>query len=124
MINRRQGFFYIKNNNKYVQLRFSQIIFGEARGNFVLLKLVGKCKTCLTPIGMKELSKALPGDLFCRVHRSYVVAIEKIKEFNGEKMVLADGTVLPVGRCYLGDLKERITIIGRKYVNDRWRIAV
>lgn len=88
-----QEFFYIRTNNKYVQIRFSEIIYGEGRGNYV--KLVCTGKSYLVPGGMKEVSDTLPKNLFCRIHRSYIVSIERVKEFDKERLLLANGMMFP-----------------------------
>lgn len=69
--------------------------------------------------GMKEVSAGLPKHLFCRVHRSYLVAIEKVKEIEKDRLMLNDGLMLPIGRFFVSELKERVRIVGRKYVQQR-----
>lgn len=106
-----QEFFYIRTNNKYVQIRFSEIIYGEGKRNFV--KLICKERNVLFPGMMHELVDALPKNMFCRVHKSFIVAIENVKEFDKEELLLKNGEVIPAGKYYVNDFIERINVIGR-----------
>lgn len=42
----------------------------------------------------------LPEDRFVRIHRSYIVAVDKIKSFTRQNVLLVSGVTLPVGRQY------------------------
>lgn len=47
----------------------------------------------------REIEELLPKSLFCRIHRSFIIAINKVGWFNSE-MVEINGNKIPVGRGY------------------------
>lgn len=47
---------------------------------------------------IKEMAKELPQEMFAVIHRSYLVNMKYIKSFQGNQVVLADGTILPVSK--------------------------
>ncbi|MCG8389801.1 MAG: LytTR family transcriptional regulator DNA-binding domain-containing protein, partial [Cytophagales bacterium] len=67
----------------------------------------------LKQLRMKYLETALPGDLFVRVHRSYIVAvdqIDKIEAYTKDSYlaILKNGEKIPVSRSGYQTLKERL----------------
>lgn len=114
-----QEFFYIRTNNRFVQIKFSEVIYGEGRGNFV--KLICEKRSYLVPGMMNEVCDALPKNLFCRVHRSYLVAIERVIEFDKESLLLDKGMMLPLSNHYGKDFKKRIKVVGRGFVHHKWK---
>ena len=114
-----QQFFYIRTDNKYVQIKFTDVLYGEAKGNFV--KLYCSKKNYMVSGLLTEVSKALPSSSFYRIHRSYIVLIERVKEFDKERVLLDTGQMLPIGRIYVNEFKKRINIVGRGYVHHRWK---
>jgi len=58
-------------------------------------------KRYLVRTALDALERSLDTSLFARVHRSYIVRLDRVREFrraNGAELVLADGSVLPVSR--------------------------
>lgn len=106
-----QEFFYIRYNRKFVQIRFADVVYCEAKGNYV--KLVCKSKSYIVSRLISEVCKALPKNLFCRIHKSYLVAIQKVKEFDQETVLLETGMMLPMSEFYLSSFKKRVLIISR-----------
>jgi DNA-binding LytR/AlgR family response regulator len=54
---------------------------------------------------MKTIQGLLPTEDFIRVHKSFIVAVGKIKSFNSEKVVI-DRKQIPVGRRFRKDFKD------------------
>lgn len=50
-----------------------------------------------TLLTMKSLEERLPADRFLRIHRSYIVALAEIRQVTRSRVILTDGTELPVG---------------------------
>ena len=51
-------------------------------------------------MSMSELEESLPASQFLRIHRSFLVAKEQVVMQLGNKLILQDGTELPIGRTY------------------------
>jgi len=86
-----------------VKIYFSEILFIESQKEYV--KIVTHEKSYLTKISTHEMESLLPGSLFKRIHRSFIIAIQKVRSFNSE-MVEINGNNIPVGRDYKEVLKQ------------------
>lgn len=72
---------------------------------YVKLYLEGQSKPIITLIAMKKLEERLPQN-FMRIHRSYIVNLDKIQEVNKNKVILDAETYLPVGDNYKEEFNE------------------
>lgn len=97
--------FVIKSDNNYVKIRYTDILFIESLGNYSKL-FVGPEKYHLALISLKKLEDHLPEN-FIRVHRSYLVPLDKITEIRqGELMVQT--IPVPVGLSFKAALLEKV----------------
>lgn len=87
-----------------MQLYVEDMIYFERTGRVTIINTVdGAVRTASN---FDELLKAVGSGNMIRCYRSYVVNMRYIKSFSGDKVILTDGTVLPVSRNYSKDLKE------------------
>jgi len=56
---------------------------------------------------LKSIEESLPSDKFIRVHRSYIVPIDKIKSLDGNQVQIGD-KLIPIGRSYKEDVLKRV----------------
>jgi DNA-binding LytR/AlgR family response regulator len=92
---------FIKTGYEQVKLRYADIIYIEAAGNYV--KFILQDKPLLSRSTFAEVEALMPSDKFIRVHRSYIVAIDKIDKI--EKGQLTVGKLqVPVGEAYRQNL--------------------
>jgi len=96
---------YIKTGYEQVRVLFDEILFIEATGNYVTFVL--KDKNILSRSTFNEAVNLLPQDKFLRVHRSYMVALNKINKI--EKQVLRISThSVPVSDAYVDNLHQKL----------------
>ena len=57
---------------------------------------------------LEEIEERLMDLGFFRVHRSFLVSVNKIKKFSRESLALENGEELPVGKTYYKKVKERL----------------
>lgn len=92
---------YVKTGYEQVKILFDDILYLEAAGNYV--NFVLKEGTVLSRSTFNEAANQLPSDKFIRVHRSFVVAANKVDKV--EKHQLTIGKVrIPVGEAYGNNL--------------------
>lgn len=89
----------VKEDYLNVPIPVSEIIYIEAMNNYCHIFRTGNVCT-QTRMTLKSLIDLLPSEDFVRIHRSFVVASDKVSSFNRREVVLATGKVLPVGRQY------------------------
>jgi two-component system LytT family response regulator len=106
-----QSFFFIRQDGRNVKVDYHQILYIEARKNYT--RLVMTDKTAMVLITLKQWEKILPPDLFCRVHRGYVVAIERIISFDN-RFVYLPGMNISIGEQYRNALPRMVRIVANE----------
>lgn len=98
-------YFFVKVNGKLERILVNDVLFVEGMQNYVMIHTTkGKF---ITLMNLKTLQGKLDEHLFFRVHKSYLVAINKIDRVEGNQVVIASAKV-PVSRNYRGEFMERI----------------
>ncbi|MCA0236129.1 MAG: LytTR family DNA-binding domain-containing protein [Bacteroidetes bacterium] len=102
-------FFFVKADKKLVKVNFDDIIYIEGLKDYVIIRLTtGRVITLQT---MKSLEDRLPKGRFKRIHRSYIVAMDKIMAIEGnmiEVMEKDKPKLLPIGKNYRDELLDLI----------------
>ena len=102
-----QKYFFVKANGKYVKIELQEILYVEGCGNY--LKIVTERRSHLVLITMKRMEKLLPTYSFKRIHKSYIVSLDKIVEFDSERVSLKEKE-LPIGGQYRDELERSVVI--------------
>ena len=88
---------FVNVQKKKVKILFSEIIYIESQQEYI--KIVTTKKVYFSKLTTNEMESILPSSLFKRIHRSYIVSINKIDSYNSE-MVEVSGISIPIGRSY------------------------
>ena len=93
----------IKEAKRIVYIPLTDILYFEAAGDYV--KVMGENQVHLAQYSMQQLQLELPADQFVRIHRSWIVRIDAVKEFipyfNGEYyVIMKQGDKLKLSRGY------------------------
>jgi DNA-binding LytR/AlgR family response regulator len=88
---------FLNVQKKKVKILFSEIIYVESQQEYI--KLVTTKKVYFSKVTTSEMENILPAHLFKRIHRSYIVSVNKIDSYNSE-MVEVNGISIPIGRSY------------------------
>ncbi|MDO6675657.1 response regulator transcription factor [Tenacibaculum sp. 1_MG-2023] len=89
--------FFIKGDKKHHQIDLSDLLFIEAYGNYTKLFLADEMIVSHEKISHYE--SMLDTTLFLRVHKSFIVAIDKIKFIEGNRIIIHEHKV-PIGQTY------------------------
>ena len=95
----------IKSNGSYVKLPYKDILYIEGMGDYV--KYVTPEKTYITHSTMKAAEEMVSKGGFIKVHRSYIVNAEKIKNFTGNTLSL-NNISIPVSKSNKAELLQRL----------------
>jgi two-component system, LytTR family, response regulator len=95
-------YLFLKTGYEQVKVHYDEILYMEAAGNYITFVLENK--KLLSRMTINELSEQLPVDKFTRVHRSYIVANDKIEKIERHQ-VQVKGNFVPVGASYMQQLK-------------------
>ena len=77
----------------------SEIRYIEGMSEYLKVWVEGEAKPIITLLSMKKMEERLP-DSFMRIHRSYIVNLDKIQEVNKNRIIMDDDTNLPIGDMY------------------------
>ena len=91
------GYIFIKVETKMVRVELDDILFIEGLKNYVSIQT--KTKKIVTLQVMKQLEESLPSNRFLRVHKSYIVALDKINSVERQEIYIGD-RVIPIGITY------------------------
>ncbi len=104
------GVIFVKSNSRLVKVKTNDIIFVEALKDYVVVN-VGEVKYTIHST-MKEIQKKLPGKDFQRIHRSYIVRLDKIIAIEQPNVIIEGGKkMLPIGGSYKEELFSRINLV-------------
>jgi DNA-binding LytR/AlgR family response regulator len=92
---------FIKNGYEQIKVFYEEILYLEATGNYVTFVL--KDKNVLSRSTFAEAINLLPPDKFVRIHRSYLVAIQKIDKIERHQVTIHN-IKLPISEAYSQDL--------------------
>jgi two-component system, LytTR family, response regulator len=99
---------FLKQDNRLVKVLFEDILYVEALKDFS--KVFLKDRTMLASAHLKMMEDMLPGSRFLRVHRSYIVALDKISALQGNTIEVGKQE-LPMGTTYKEELMRRLRLI-------------
>ena len=91
------GYIFIKVETKMVRVELDDILFIEGLKNYVSIQT--KTKKIITLQVMKQLEEILPSHRFLRVHKSYIIALDKINSVERQEIHIGD-RIIPVGITY------------------------
>lgn len=100
-----QNFIFIKTEYRLEKVMFSDICFIEGMRDYRRIHTVQKKIMTLQTFG--QLEQELPPAQICRVHKSYMVALDKIDTIEGDRIHIGQ-TVIPVSETYRKAFLERI----------------
>lgn len=91
------AYLYLKENRQMVKVFLKDIVYIESLRDYVRVKM--KDKEVITYQKISYLEQKLPQNKFIRIHRSFIVAIDKIASFTPTAVKL-DKVEIPIGRNY------------------------
>ena len=99
---------FIKTDSRLVQVETDKIQFIEALGNYVNIYTDNGRYTILST--MKEIEKKLTPPNFMRVHRSYIVRLDKI-EMIEDNYILINERQINIGKVYKDELNKHLNLL-------------
>jgi len=90
-------FLYVRENRKMVKIFLDDIVYIESLKDYV--KIITTAGGVITKYSMVAMEAMLPEAAFMRVHRSFLVALDKISGFSADRLTLHHQQV-PIGKIY------------------------
>lgn len=103
-------YFFVRADNRSVKIEFDKILYVEAMSEYIRIHFLDGT-SLMTFMSIKLMADSLPEERFMRIHRSYIIDLERIKSLHRSEVELSDGTKVPISASY----KEAL----QKYVGER-----
>ena len=100
-----EDFLFIKSDKKTIKVKFSDITYIEGLGDYIKIHLTDN--KLVTNLSMKKIFGLLPTNQFYRIHKSFIIALDKIDSIQGN-MAIIGNIKLPVGNSYRQDFMQLI----------------
>lgn len=94
------GIIYVKSDYKIVRIDIDQIIYIEAMSEYLRITCEGKDKPVIVLLSMKKIEEHLPSSKFMRIHRSFIINLDKVIEVKKNHVLLMGDISLPIGDNY------------------------
>jgi DNA-binding LytR/AlgR family response regulator len=104
-LNHNDQFLYIKTEYRIVRIDFKSILYIEGMRDYVRIHLEGQ-KPVMALLKMKKILEHLPPENFMRVHRSYIVNLNKVRTIERSRIVFAPHVYIPVSDQYKEDFQR------------------
>jgi two-component system LytT family response regulator len=102
---RNEPHIFIKVDKKMMKINIDEILFIEGMKEYI--KVTTAEKTYITHKSLTSLTEELPAEQFLRIHKSYIIALNKVKSIEGNRIQIHTHT-LPIGRNYSKEVKMKI----------------
>ena len=100
---------FIRVDGELRQVRLDRIVYVSGMKDYVMFYLTDERRPMITHLTMKAVEDMLPADKFMRVHRSYVVALDKIRSVDRNNCIYIGEEVIHVTDAYLGAFNKYIS---------------
>jgi DNA-binding LytR/AlgR family response regulator len=90
---------FLKTDYRIVKVCVPEIRYIEGMSEYLKVWVEGEAKPVVTLLSMKKIEERLP-DNFMRIHRSYIVNLNKIQEVNKNRVIMDADVSLPIGDMY------------------------
>lgn len=94
---------FFKVDKKMVRVYLDDILYVESLKDYVRIKTYDE--SLINHNNLVSIAELLPATGFVRVHRSFIIATDKVKAIDGNQVEIAD-KLIPIGRNYQKEVKE------------------
>ena len=91
---------FLRVDGEYRQVNLSQVLYVSGMKDYVMFYLEGERRPLITHLTMKAVEDMLPASHFMRVHRSYIVALAKIRSVDRNDCIYIGDEIIRVTDAY------------------------
>ncbi|MDH6356567.1 LytTR family DNA-binding domain-containing protein [Parabacteroides sp. PF5-9] len=97
--NKENGTIFVRSDHRLIQIDLKNILYISGLRDYVKIYTVGSTRSIISLMTLKSAEELLPTDRFVRVHRSYIVAIDKINSIENNRVIIGK-EYIPVSDAY------------------------
>lgn len=98
-IQQNRDYLFIKSEYRVIRINFKDIKYIESKREYVKIFLDGS-EPITTLMSIKKLEETLPGNMFMRVHRSFIVNLDKITVVERNRIIFDNKVYIPISENY------------------------
>lgn len=99
-VKEERGGLFVRVDSQLRQVEISRILYVTGLKDYVMIYLEGEARPLITHVTMKAMEEMLPSGRFMRVHRSYIVALDKIRSVDRNNCVYIGKEIIHVTDAY------------------------
>ena len=98
-------FIFVKTEHKIQKIELDDILYIEGLKDYI--SIYTKAERVITLQNMKKMEETLPSAQFIRVHKSYIISLDKIESIERSRITIC-GKIIPIGDTYRDEFFKRI----------------
>lgn len=106
--------FFIKSDGQYIKIKLEDVLFFESERDYIFIHT--QQKRYMTLLTLKQLEQELPKEKFIRVHRSFIISLDKVDSLEGNLIYIKDKRI-PVSRA-MQDAVFKLLVEGKLWKRD------
>jgi DNA-binding LytR/AlgR family response regulator len=100
-----QDFIFVKTEHKIQKIQLDDILYIEGLKDYI--SIYTKAERVITLQNMKKMDETLPKGQFVRVHKSYIISLDKIESIERSRISIC-GKIIPIGDTYRDEFFKHI----------------
>lgn len=102
---------FVRADSRISRIRLTDLLYVEAQKDYVVFHTANNKFRALN--SMKKIERHLGSDFFFRLHRSFIVRLDKIHTIQGDEVLLdgKDDFAVPIGPSYKNKLMKRLELL-------------
>jgi DNA-binding LytR/AlgR family response regulator len=100
-----EPYFFVRENLNYIQIAYKDVLYMKAQENF--LQIITANETYMPILSITKMEEYLKGDIFMRVHRSFLVNRTAISMISKNDIILSNGKSIPIGDQYRTQINRK-----------------
>jgi two-component system response regulator LytT len=105
-----KDFIFVKSKSRLIKLNIVDIFYIEALKDYVVIN-TGTTRYTIHST-MKDIQEKMPSEFFIRVHRSFIIRLDKISQIEMPNIILEENKkIIPIGGSYKDDLYKRLNLV-------------
>ncbi|MCW5911449.1 MAG: response regulator transcription factor [Cyclobacteriaceae bacterium] len=98
-------YFFIKCDHKFEKINYSDVLYVEAMQNYCIIHIPDR--KMIAYITLTTLEEQLPKERFLKVHKSFIISLEKVSVLDGNEIVIGTARI-PVSRNLKDEVMQKI----------------
>lgn len=103
--NSNEQHIYFRSDRRMIKVLLSDILYIESLKDYI--RVVVTSGTIITKQSISSVERVLPKDRFLRIHRSFIISLNKVESFSNE-LVWLGKTELPISRMYRREVEKSL----------------